>query len=65
MLPLARLCLVVIIALPIATPSELKNSARYALGNFTNCESLLDSCGHLMLTLGLQCMIGQMALPLS
>ncbi|KAF8272727.1 amino acid/polyamine transporter I [Lactarius quietus] len=30
------LCLAVIIALPIATPSELKNSPSYALGNFTN-----------------------------
>ncbi|KAI0297037.1 amino acid/polyamine transporter I [Multifurca ochricompacta] len=30
------LCFVVIIALPIATPNELKNSASYALGNFTN-----------------------------
>ncbi|KAN0124703.1 Amino acid/polyamine transporter I [Lactarius tabidus] len=35
------LCLAVIIALPIATPSELKNSASYALGNFTNWASLL------------------------
>lgn len=31
-----RLCLAVIIALPAATPSSLKNSASYALGNFTN-----------------------------
>ncbi|KAI0258155.1 amino acid/polyamine transporter I [Gloeopeniophorella convolvens] len=30
------LCLGVIVALPAATPSELKNSASYALGNFTN-----------------------------
>lgn len=30
------LCLAVIIALPIATPKELRNSASYALGNFTN-----------------------------
>ena len=31
-----RLCLVIIVALPVATPKELKNSASYALGNFTN-----------------------------
>lgn len=31
------LCFVVIIALPIATPSEFRNSASYALGDFTNC----------------------------
>lgn len=31
-----RLCLVIIVALPVATPKELKNSANYALGNFTN-----------------------------
>ncbi|KAG1893655.1 amino acid/polyamine transporter I [Suillus fuscotomentosus] len=30
------LCFVVIIALPIATPSEFRNSASYALGDFTN-----------------------------
>ncbi|KAG2140236.1 amino acid/polyamine transporter I [Suillus bovinus] len=30
------LCLIVIIALPIATPSEFRNSASYALGDFTN-----------------------------
>ncbi|KAI0668854.1 APC amino acid permease [Trametes maxima] len=30
------LCLAVIIALPAATPKEFKNSASYALGNFTN-----------------------------
>jgi amino acid transporter len=30
------LCLAIIIVLPIATPSELKNSASYALGDFTN-----------------------------
>ncbi|KAI0255444.1 amino acid permease-domain-containing protein [Lactifluus subvellereus] len=30
------LCFAVIIALPTATPRELKNSASYALGNFTN-----------------------------
>ncbi|CAL1697990.1 unnamed protein product [Somion occarium] len=30
------LCLAVIVALPAATPSELKNSASFALGNFTN-----------------------------
>ncbi|KAI9439462.1 APC amino acid permease [Russula earlei] len=30
------LCLAVIIALPVATPKELKNTASYAFGNFTN-----------------------------
>ncbi|TFK47246.1 APC amino acid permease [Heliocybe sulcata] len=30
------LCLAVIIALPIVTPSEFKNSASYAFGNFSN-----------------------------
>ncbi|THG93276.1 hypothetical protein EW026_g7921 [Hermanssonia centrifuga] len=30
------LCLAVIIALPAATPSEFRNSASFALGNFTN-----------------------------
>ncbi|KAH9973549.1 APC amino acid permease [Lactifluus volemus] len=30
------LCFAVIIALPAATPRELKNNASYALGNFTN-----------------------------
>ncbi|KZS87161.1 APC amino acid permease [Sistotremastrum niveocremeum HHB9708] len=30
------LCLAVIIALPIATPKELRNDAKFALGNFTN-----------------------------
>ena len=33
------LCLAVIIGLPAATPKEYKNSASYALGNFTNRES--------------------------
>ena len=33
-----RLCLVVIIALPIATPKELMNPPSYVFGNFTNCE---------------------------
>lgn len=32
-----RLCLAVIVALPAATPSELKNTASFALGGFTNC----------------------------
>ncbi|KAJ8594360.1 hypothetical protein M405DRAFT_784681, partial [Rhizopogon salebrosus TDB-379] len=31
------LCFVIIIALPIATPSEYRNSASYAFGDFTNC----------------------------
>ncbi|KAG2354803.1 amino acid transporter [Suillus spraguei] len=30
------LCFIVIIALPIATPSEFRNSASYAFGDFTN-----------------------------
>ncbi|KAJ8594344.1 amino acid transporter [Rhizopogon salebrosus TDB-379] len=30
------LCLIVIIALPIATPSEYRNTANFALGGFTN-----------------------------
>ncbi|KAF7421017.1 GABA-specific high-affinity permease [Pleurotus ostreatus] len=30
------LCFAIIIALPIATPSEFKNTASYALGDFTN-----------------------------
>jgi hypothetical protein len=60
-----RLCLAVIIALPIATPSELMNSASYAFGNFTNWASPLSPRGHWMLTLGLQCMTGQTDLPLS
>ncbi|KAG1723082.1 amino acid permease-domain-containing protein [Suillus paluster] len=32
------LCFIVIIALPIATPSEYRNSASFALGNFTNLD---------------------------
>ncbi|KAG1855183.1 amino acid permease-domain-containing protein [Suillus subalutaceus] len=32
------LCFIVIIALPIATPSEFRNSASYALGDFTNLD---------------------------
>ena len=35
--PRGSLCFVVIIALPIATPSEYRNSASYAFGDFTNC----------------------------
>ncbi|KAJ8581075.1 hypothetical protein M405DRAFT_926460, partial [Rhizopogon salebrosus TDB-379] len=31
------LCFVIIIALPIVTPSEYRNSASYAFGDFTNC----------------------------
>jgi hypothetical protein len=31
------LCLIVIIALPIATPFEYRNTANFALGGFTNC----------------------------
>lgn len=36
------LCLAVIIALPIATPAEFKNTAKFALGDFTNCRYLHD-----------------------
>ena len=32
----SRLCLVVIIALPAVTPNTLKNSARFALWDFSN-----------------------------
>lgn len=40
-----RLCVVVIIALPVATPSKYKNSASYALGDFTNRESRRNRTG--------------------
>lgn len=36
------LCLAIIIALPIATPSELKNTASFALGSFTNLNGWPD-----------------------
>ncbi|CDO70392.1 hypothetical protein BN946_scf184999.g32 [Trametes cinnabarina] len=36
------LCLAVIIALPAATPKEFRNSASYALGNFTNTSGWPD-----------------------
>jgi len=36
------LCAAVIIALPAATPKEFKNSASYALGNFTNLNGWPD-----------------------
>jgi len=36
------LCLVVIVALPIATPKELKNTASYVFGNFTNSSEWPD-----------------------
>ncbi|KAJ3483085.1 hypothetical protein NLI96_g6547 [Meripilus lineatus] len=39
------LCLAVIVALPAATPHEYKNSASFALGNFTNCS--FDACVHI------------------
>jgi hypothetical protein len=65
MLTLARLCLAVIIALPVATPRELMNGPSYALGNFTNWASPLDPCGRWMLTWKLQCMTGLTALLLS
>ena len=45
------LCLAVIVALPAATPKELKNSASFALGNFTNCMSLL----RVLLSFGSNC----------
>jgi len=32
----SRLCLIVVIALPVTTPKELKNDTSYAFGNFTN-----------------------------
>ena len=35
---LDRLCVVIIVALPAATPTEFKNGASYALGGFANCE---------------------------
>ena len=40
-----RLCLAIIIVLPITTPKELKNNVSYTLGNFTNrmCIFLLIS----------------------
>jgi hypothetical protein len=31
-----RLVLVMIVGLPVSTPTELKNSAKYAFGNFVN-----------------------------
>lgn len=34
-----RLCIVVIIALPVVTPSKYRNRASYVLGDFTNRES--------------------------
>ncbi|TFK80803.1 APC amino acid permease [Polyporus arcularius HHB13444] len=36
------LCLAVIIALPAATPKEFRNTASYALGNFTNVSGWSD-----------------------
>ncbi|KAG6906845.1 hypothetical protein DXG01_011724 [Tephrocybe rancida] len=39
------LCLAVIIALPAATPSEFKNTAKFALWDFTNCS--FDSSVHI------------------
>lgn len=41
-----RLCAVVIIALPLVTPSKYKNPASYALGDFTNRESRWNHTGH-------------------
>lgn len=39
------LCIVVIVALPVATPAESKNSPSYVFGNFTNgrCQALCIS----------------------
>jgi hypothetical protein len=37
-----RFSIVVIVALPIATPAELKNSAKVALWDFTNRMSAFD-----------------------
>jgi len=45
-----RLCLVVIIALPAATPKELKNSVSYALGDFTNRACIHFRLGSPLLT---------------
>jgi len=42
------LCLVVIIALPITTPKELKNSASYVFGNFTNLSGWPDGFSFLL-----------------
>ncbi|KAF8841440.1 amino acid transporter [Paxillus ammoniavirescens] len=36
------LCIVVIVALPVATPAELKNSPSYVFGNFTNVSGWPD-----------------------
>ena len=41
-----RLCIAVVIALPAATPAEYKNSASYALGDFTNRKSRQNYTGH-------------------
>lgn len=38
-----RLALVVIVALPVATPKEFKNTAAYAFGGFDNCASAVRS----------------------
>jgi hypothetical protein len=43
-----RLCVAVIIALPAATPAEYKNSASYALGDFTNRESQKNHTEHML-----------------
>lgn len=40
----ARLCLVIIIGVPAATPKEFKNTASYAFGDFHNCQSIRLFC---------------------
>ena len=63
-----RLCLAVIVALPAATPKEFRNTAKFALGNFTNCMFLfpfLSSpliCSHARKS---QCTIGPTVTRLS
>ena len=38
---LCRLCLAIIIALPVATPEEFRNKPSFAFGGFTNCTSIV------------------------
>ncbi|KAL4071559.1 amino acid/polyamine transporter I [Scleroderma yunnanense] len=42
------LCLAVIIALPVATPKEYKNTASYALGNFTSLDGWSNGFAFIM-----------------
>jgi hypothetical protein len=41
-LPTFSLCLGVIIALPVATPQQYKNTAKYAFGDWTNTSGYPD-----------------------